>query len=262
MAPVRGKVRFDLSDNGAFFSAEHLRKRFGDQIVLEDITVRFAEGAVSGIMGPNGAGKTTCFNVLTGMYRPDGGRVIFDGEDITGFSPERLVNRGVSRSFQVMSLFDEFTALDNVITASARQRAGLHRPFWDARADSEVADEAAAILAKVGLKGRERVLASQLPYGERRALEIAVALAARPRIVFLDEPTQGLGMEGRARLSDLIESLEEAFTIVLIEHDMKFLFRLAERISVIHWGQVVAEGTPEELMANEWVRASALGKAN
>jgi branched-chain amino acid transport system ATP-binding protein len=136
----------------------------------------------------------------------------------------------------------------------------MSRVFWDLRGDSALTDEAYGILAQVGLKGRERLLASDLPYGQRRALEIGVALAARPRIVFLDEPTQGLGADGRANLADLIAELKRSYTLVIIEHDMNFLFALAHRISVIHWGQVISEGTPEELMRNEWVRASDLGK--
>lgn len=249
-----------MSGPPALFVAEHLHKRFGDQVVLEDISLSFERGSVSGIMGPNGAGKSTCFNVLTGMYRPDRGRVIFDGEEVTGLAPERIADKGISRSFQIMNLFDEFTALENAMVALSRVRRGIGRPFWDVRGDAAVADEAAEVLASVGLRGREGRLASSLPYGERRALEIAVALAGRPRIVFLDEPTQGLGAEGRARLADLIVSLRDAFTLVIIEHDMQFLFRLADRISVIHWGQVIAEGTPDALRANEWVRDSALGK--
>ena len=242
------------------FRAEKLHKRFGEQVVLENISLSFEAGSVSGIMGPNGAGKSTCFNVLTGMYKPDRGRVYFDGQDITGLPPETITNRGISRSFQIMNLFDEFTALENVMTASPRLLHGMHRPFWDVRADSAVTDDAAEILAMVGLRGREHILSSALPYGERRALEIAVALAARPRLVFLDEPTQGLGADGRAQLAELVSELRKTFTLVIIEHDMQFLFRLADRISVVHWGQVIAEGTPDDLRANEWVRASDIGK--
>lgn len=243
-----------------FFKAEHLHKRFGDQVVLEDISLSFEAGSVGGIMGPNGAGKSTCFNVLTGMYKPDGGRIEFDGQDITGMKPERIAQMGVSRSFQIMNLFDEYTALENIMVASPRTRERLLRPLWDVRGDTEVSEFAADILELVDLKGREHTLASELPYGERRALEIGVALAARPHIVFLDEPTQGLGSTGRKKLADLIQSLKQQFTLVIIEHDMQFLFSLADHISVIHWGQVIAEGTPKSLMANEWVRASNLGK--
>jgi branched-chain amino acid transport system ATP-binding protein len=159
-----------------------------------------------------------------------------------------------------MSLFDEFSAIENVMVALPEVRGGLMRPLWDTRADKAVVDKAAAILKSVGLAGHEHTLASSLSYGQRRALEIGVALAPEPRIVFLDEPTQGLGSDGRVRLAELVQSLREAYTLVIIEHDMDFLFGLADRISVIHWGQVIAEGTPDELRSNPWVRVSDLGK--
>ena len=244
-----------------FFSAQGLQKRFGQQVVLEDISLSFGRGTVSGIMGPNGAGKSTCFNVLTGVHKPDRGKVMFDGEDITGFTAARVARKGISRSFQIMSLFDEFSALENIMVALPEVRGGLFRPLWDTRADSAVTEKAAAILKSVGLEGYEHTLASSLSYGQRRALEIGVALAPSPRLVFLDEPTQGLGSDGRVRLADLVQSLRDDYTLVIIEHDMEFLFRLADRISVIHWGQVIAEGTPVELRSNPWVRVSDLGKA-
>jgi branched-chain amino acid transport system ATP-binding protein len=243
-----------------WFYAESLHKRFGEQVVLENITLGFEKGRVNGIMGPNGAGKSTCFNLLTGMYKPDRGRIIFDGEDITGLSPEAIARKGVSRSFQIINLFDEYTVVENIMVALPRVRTAMSRVLWDLRGDSALMDEARDILAQVGLKGRENIPGADLPYGQRRALEIGVALAARPRIVFLDEPTQGLGADGRANLVDLINELKRNYTLVIIEHDMNFLFGLAHKISVIHWGQVISEGTPEELMRNEWVRASDLGK--
>lgn len=244
-----------------FFSAQGLHKRFGQQVVLEDISLSFAKGHVSGIMGPNGAGKSTCFNVLTGLYRPDRGSVLFDGEDITGLNAQTIARKGISRSFQIMSLFDEFSAVENIMVALPEVRGGLARPWWDTRADSAVMDKAAAILNSVGLAGHEHTLASSLSYGQRRALEIGVALAPDPRLVFLDEPTQGMGSDGRIRLADLVQSLRDRYTLVIIEHDMDFLFRLADTISVIHWGQVIAGGTPEQLRSNPWVRVSDLGKA-
>ncbi len=243
----------------SLFTAEHLHKRFGDQVVLEDVSLTFEAGAVSGIMGPNGAGKSTCFNVLTGLHRPDRGRVTFDGRDITDLAPDEITRCGVSRSFQIMTLFDEFTALENILIALPGVRRGLGRLFWQPRADDTVVEEARRVLAQVGLEGRAAIPAAALPYGERRALEIAVALAARPRIVFLDEPTQGLGPDGRARLTELIQELRRSYTLVIIEHDMGFLFGLADRISVIHWGQVIAEGTPDALRENPWVQSSNLG---
>ncbi|HEX6111774.1 MAG TPA: ABC transporter ATP-binding protein [Geminicoccaceae bacterium] len=245
----------------ALFEAHHLHKRFGDQVVLEDITLAFEEGRLSGIMGPNGAGKTTCFNVLTGRYRPDRGKVVFDGADITGLSPHAIARRGIARSFQLMNLFDDYSALENVLLALPEvRRRGLDcwRPLLD---DADARAGAMQVLQGVGLAERALEPARRLAYGERRALEIGVALAARPKILFLDEPTAGLGMAGTARLLELVLELKRRYTVVIIEHDMRFLFRVADTISVIHWGQVIAEGTPEELRADPWVRASEIGAA-
>jgi branched-chain amino acid transport system ATP-binding protein len=243
----------------ALFEARGLSKRFGRQVVLQDVSLTFEEGQLSGIMGPNGAGKTTCFNVLTGRFKPDRGRVTFGGHDITGLAPRRIAQLGISRSFQLMNLFNEDSALGNVLVALPRVRAqGLHG-WRDLGRDSAAQDEAAQLLARIGLKGKEHVPAKSLSYGERRALEIGVALAAQPRLLFLDEPTAGLGAEGTARLAELVAELKRRLTIVIIEHDMQFLFRLADTVSVIHWGQVIARGTPDDLRRNEWVQRSNLG---
>ncbi len=244
----------------ALFEAQKLHKRFGDHVVLEEISLDFAEGQLSGIMGPNGAGKTTCFNVLTGRYKPDRGRVTFDGEDITGLPPRLIARKGISRSFQIMNVFDQYTALENVMLAVPDLRVRGFDMLGDVHGDSTAEDKAAAVLARVGLKGKEREIAKGLSYGDRRALEIGISLGAEPRLLFLDEPTSGLGTEATARLANLIAELKHDLTIVVIEHDMHFLFGLADTIAVIHWGQVIARGTPDELRANEWVRASNLGR--
>ena len=243
----------------ALFEAHAIHKRFGRQVVLEHIDLSFEAGCLSGIMGPNGAGKTTCFNVLTGRFKPDRGKVVFDGEDITGLSPNAIARKGISRSFQIMSLFDEYSALENIVIALPDVRARGFNMIDRLSADSAAADRASAVLARVGLAGREQRRAGDLSYGERRALEIGVAMAARPRILFLDEPTSGLGTEATARLADLVQDLKRDHSIVVIEHDMQFLFGLADTISVIHWGQVVAGGTPDELRENKWVQRSSLG---
>jgi len=241
----------------ALFEATRLRKRFGDRVVLERIDLSFEEGMLAGIIGPNGAGKTTCFNVLTGRYKPDGGRVRLAGEDITGLPPRLVARKGVSRSFQIMNLFDEFSVRENVALALPEIRA---RGF-DMVGDAETAnDKADAVLERVGLRDKADLLARNLSYGDRRALEIGIALAAEPRILFLDEPTSGLGADATARLAELVRSLKRTLTMVIIEHDMRFLFGLADRVSVIHWGQVIAEGTPDELRRNKWVQASNLGQ--
>jgi branched-chain amino acid transport system ATP-binding protein len=245
----------------ALLEAHGLHKRFGDHVVLEDVTLACPEGRLSGIMGPNGAGKTTCFNVLTGGIRPDRGRVVFDGEDVTGLPPHAIARRGLARSFQLMNVFDDFSALENVLVAAPAVRARSFDMVRDLRHDTAAQDRAAAVLARVGLSGKERMPAGRLSYGDRRALEIGLALAAEPRMLFLDEPTSGLGADGTARLAELVQELRRVLTLVIIEHDMAFLFRLADRISIIHWGQVIAEGTPEALRADPWLARAGLGAA-
>jgi len=237
------------------FEASHLHKRFGDHVVLEDVSMRFAAGRLSGIMGPNGAGKTTCFNLLTGRYAPDRGSVRFEGRDITGLPPRRIARLGISRSFQVMNLFDEYSALDNALIATPEVRSKGFSMFSPLRENSLARET----LERVGLAAKAQVKAKDLSYGDRRALEIALALAARPKLLFLDEPTAGLGTEATARIAALIAELKRSLTLVVIEHDMKFLFGLADHIYVMHWGQVIAQGSPAELMANPWVQRSNLG---
>jgi branched-chain amino acid transport system ATP-binding protein len=241
------------------FEASRLHKRFGAHVVLEDVSMRFEQGRLSGIMGPNGAGKTTCFNLLTGRYAPDRGRVTFEGRDITGLPPRRIARLGISRSFQIMNLFDDYTALDNVLIATPGVRTRGFSMLGDLSRDRTLLDEAHATLARVGLEGNAAARAKDLSYGDRRALEIGVALAAQPRLLFLDEPTAGLGTEATARIGALIAGLKRTITIVLIEHDMKFLFGLADHIYVMHWGQVIAQGSPARLRANPWVQRSNLG---
>jgi branched-chain amino acid transport system ATP-binding protein len=244
----------------SLIEAQGVHVRFGDRVVLEAIDLEVAEGELHGIMGPNGAGKTTFFNVLTGRVKPSRGRIRLGGEDLAGLAPHEIAGRGVARSFQIMNLFDDFTARDNVMIALPAFRARGFDMRHAVAGDRALAEEADAVLAEVGLAHRSAMTARQLPYGERRALEIAVALAQRPRVLCLDEPTSGLGSDGKQRLLELVRGIRAKLTIVAIEHEMDFLFSLADRISVIHWGQVVARGTPRELQANEWVRRSNLGR--
>jgi branched-chain amino acid transport system ATP-binding protein len=244
----------------ATLEARDIHVRFGDRVVLEDISFDVEPGEMHGIMGPNGAGKTTFFNVLTGRVKPSRGEVRIGGEDVTGLPSHRIAARGIARSFQIMTLFDEFTARENVEVALPEFRA---RGFDGRRAavgDRAFETAAGAVLAEVGLAEKAGVLAKDLPYGERRALEIAVALAQRPRVLCLDEPTSGLGSDGVARLAALVARLKGRLALVAIEHDMEFLFGLADRISVVHWGQVIARGTPAELRQNPWVQRSNLGR--
>ncbi len=244
----------------ALFEASGLHVRFGRRVVLERIDLVIEEGMFAGIIGPNGAGKTTCFNVLTGRFQPSRGQIRFAGEDITGQSPEKIARKGIARSFQIMTLFDDYSARDNVIQALPEMRAMTYHAGYPIARDRSLDQSADQVLDGVGLLPRATVRAKDLSYGDRRALEIAVALASRPRILFLDEPTSGLGTSGRARLRMLLQSLKGRLTICAIEHDLALLFSLADRVSVIQWGQVIAEGTPDELRADPWVRRSNLGK--
>jgi branched-chain amino acid transport system ATP-binding protein len=244
----------------ALFAAERLHMRFGDRVVLENVSFAAEDGELAGIIGPNGAGKTTFFNVLTGRYRPTRGRVLFAGEDITGTPPHLIARKGIARSFQLMNLFNEMSARENVTMALPQMRARGFDMARDATRDRVLADAADAVLARVGLENKATLPARSLSYGDRRALEIAVALASSPRVLCLDEPTSGLGSEASSRLAALIHALKRRLTIVIIEHDMAFLLALADTITVIHWGQVIARGTPASLRENPWVRASNLGK--
>ena len=235
--------------------ARDIHVRFGDRVVLEDISFAVEPGELHGIMGPNGAGKTTFFNVLTGRVKPARGSVRIAGEDVTGLPPHAIAARGLARSFQIMTLFDEFTALENVEVALPEFRARGFDGCRSAVGDKGFEGAARAVLAEVGLAEKAEAVAKDLPYGDRRALEIAVALAQRPH-----EPTSGLGSDGVTRLAGLIRRLKGRLSIVAIEHDMEFLFGLADRISVVHWGQVIASGRPEALKQNPWVQASNLGR--
>jgi branched-chain amino acid transport system ATP-binding protein len=242
------------------FQANRLHKRFGHQVVLENIDLQFEANQLSGIMGPNGAGKTTLFNVLTGLYKPDRGHVVFDNEDITGLPPHAITKKGISRSFQVMNLFDDYTALQNIMVALPKIRQSSFNMWLNVPNHAAIVEDASRVLEQIDLADDASVEAKNLPYGKRRALEIGVALATKPKMLFLDEPTQGLGGDQITNLMALIEKLRERVTLVIIEHDMSFLFRLADVISVVHWGQVIASGTPAELRKNKWVRASSLGQ--
>jgi branched-chain amino acid transport system ATP-binding protein len=238
----------------------HVRKAFGGHIVLDDVTLRFPPRRLSSVIGPNGAGKTTCFNLLTGFLRPDAGAVIFKGEDISRLPPERRARLGLCRSFQILNLFNDYTVLENIrVAVPALRRRGFD--CWTpAGAVSEAEDKAARIIRTVGLAGREHVAAKFMSYGQRRLLEIGVALAGEPEVLLMDEPTSGLGSRPMETLRDLVRRLSEELTIVVIEHDMNFVLSLSQHIAVLHRGTVIAEGPPEAIRDNPEVREAYLGK--
>ena len=236
---------------------QELRREFGGIKALAGVTLNVAQGERRAIIGPNGAGKTTLFNVLTGELEPTAGRVRLAGEDVTGRRPHELARRGLARMYQRNELFDPLSARDNVAIALAAA-AGPYRPFRSPPARELVmADE---LLERVGLSMQGAVPARALSHGERRQLELAVALARRPRVLLLDEPTAGMSPAETARITELIGSLDRALTLVIVEHDMDVVFRLAERITVLHEGRVIAEGTPAQVRGDTLVNEVYLGK--
>jgi len=234
-----------------------LRREFGGIKALAGVSLRVAEGERRAIIGPNGAGKTTLFNVLTGELEPTAGEVRLAGENVTGRRPHELARRGVARMYQRNELFDPLPARDNVAIAIAAA-AGPYRPFRSPPASELVAAD--ELLERVGLGARAATPARALSHGERRQLELAVALAPRPRVLLLDEPTAGMSPAETARITELISSLDRSLTLVIVEHDMDVVFRLAERITVLHEGRVIAEGTPEQVRGDTLVNEVYLGK--
>jgi len=234
-----------------------LRREFGGIKALAGVSLTIAEGERRAIIGPNGAGKTTLFNVLTGELEPTAGEVRLAGEIVTGRRPHELARRGVARMYQRNELFDPLPARDNVAIAVAAA-AGPYRPFRSPPASELVAAD--ELLERVGLGARAATPARALSHGERRQLELAVALARRPRVLLLDEPTAGMSPAETARITELIASLDRSLTLVIVEHDMDVVFRLADRISVLHEGRVLAEGTPEQMRGDRTVNEVYLGK--
>jgi branched-chain amino acid transport system ATP-binding protein len=244
----------------ALLHIEDLTKRFGGVVASDRISLAVVAGELHAIIGPNGAGKTTLIGQLTGEIASNTGRIRFDGRDITGLPTYRRSALGLARSFQITSLFPDFTALDNVALA-VQAHAGHSFRFWrDARAESALRGPARAALERVGLTGRANVTVSKLSHGEHRQLEIAMALATGPRMLLLDEPMAGMGPEESARMVAMLRELKRELTILLIEHDMEAVFALADRITVLVYGRVIATGAPAAVRANAEVRQAYLGE--
>ncbi|HET8568153.1 MAG TPA: ABC transporter ATP-binding protein [Candidatus Limnocylindria bacterium] len=239
----------------AALAVAQLRREFGGIRALDGVTLSVAPGERRAVIGPNGAGKTTLFNVLTGELAPTAGSVRLGDGDVTRLRPWQRARLGLARMYQRNELFDPLPARENVALSLAA-RDGPYRPFTAPR--DEGVDE---LLERVGLAGRGDVPASRLSHGERRQLELALALAPRPRVLLLDEPTAGMSPAETARITELIASLERTLTIVIVEHDMDVVFRLADRVSVLHEGKVIAEGTGDEIRGDVRVNEVYLGKA-
>ena len=238
----------------------NLVKNFGALKASDGIDFDVAEGETHAVIGPNGAGKTTFISQLAGNLRPDAGTVRFAGTDVTVLSASRRARMGLARSFQITSVYPEFSALDNVALA-VQARSGHSFRFWrKAQGDVTLLEPAERVLAEVGLLQRKNILAANLAHGEQRQLEVAMALATNPRLLLLDEPMAGMGTEESQRMIGLLSKLKQKKTIILVEHDMDAVFRLADRISVLVYGRVIATGTPEKIKMNEEVRRAYLGE--
>jgi branched-chain amino acid transport system ATP-binding protein len=239
---------------------ENLAKRFGGIVATDDLKFGVAEGELHAVIGPNGAGKTTLIAQLSGQLPPDSGRIHFAGEDITGLPMYRRSALGLARSFQITSLFLDLSVLDNAALA-VQAHAGHSFRFWrNARSEPELREPARAALARVGLSARADLPASAVSHGEHRQLELAMALASKPRMLLLDEPMAGLGPEESARMVEILRELKKELTILLVEHDMEAVFALADRISVLVYGRVIASGKPDDIRANKEVRDAYLGE--
>jgi branched-chain amino acid transport system ATP-binding protein len=245
----------------ALLAIESLNKRFGGVIASEELALDIAAGELHAVIGPNGAGKTTLVAQLSGQVKPDSGRIRFAGDDITALPMYRRSRLGLARSFQITSLFLDLSVLDNVALA-VQAHAGHSFRFWrDARSETPLREAARAALDRVGLAARAGFPASALSHGEHRLLELAMALAGSPRMLLLDEPMAGLGPEESARMVGMLRALKRELTILLIEHDMEAVFALADRITVLVYGRVIASGAPADIRANAEVRQAYLGEA-
>ena len=236
---------------------EKLTMHFGGLAALEDIDLAVERGAIHAIIGPNGAGKSTFFNCLTGLLRPTSGRVLLEGDDITGLPPQRISQLGVARSYQITNIFPGSTCLENIRVAvqSRQPKSSFLRHH---RGDGATLNDAAGIIGTIGLGGKEDVVASSLSHGEQRNLEIGIALATRPTLLCLDEPTAGMSASETREIVELIRRIGTSLTILIVEHDMQVVMSLADRITVLDYGQVLAEGTPEEIQGNPAVQEAYL----
>jgi branched-chain amino acid transport system ATP-binding protein len=237
-----------------------LHKNFGGLIVTDGVTLNIGQGELHAVIGPNGAGKTTLINQISGLIAPTAGTINFNGIDITGMPADQRAALGLARSFQITSVLPGFSALENVALAVQAHSGTSYRFFGRADRDQAINEAANAALAEVGLAEREQIVAAHLSHGEKRALELAIALAMGPKLLLLDEPMAGAGREESERIIDVLRRLKGRFAMLLVEHDMNAVFTLADRISVLTYGRILASGAPDAVRADPQVVAAYLGE--
>jgi len=241
--------------------AESLTRHFGKFVALKNVSVAFEGGKLSAIIGPNGAGKSTFFNVLSGAFPPTSGRIVFDGKDITGAKQHEFARKGIAKSFQITNLFPQLSAHENVRVA-AQMRYARFDILTPRASMTRLLERADALLERVGLAAVRSRPARDLAHGQQRSLEIAMALACDPRLLLLDEPTAGMSPEETVAMMDLIVQLAAERTVILVEHKMKLVMGICQRLIVLHHGELLAEGAPEDIRANDDVRRVYLGQGN
>ena len=245
----------------SLLSTQAIAKSFGDNRAVNNVDFTVRQGEVLALIGSNGAGKTTLVNLISGLYRPDSGRIDFDGREVTSQSSYERIQAGIARSFQLVNLFDQLSCLDNVALSIFSREGKTLRLATLASRDRAVWDEALDVLRQFGLDGKAAIPAGAISHGERKLLDVAVAYALKPKLLFLDEPTSGVSTREKAPIMDIVSAIVRSggITVVIIEHDMDIVFRYSERIVVMHQGAILADGAPDEIRRNDDVTTTLLG---